>query len=169
MRAGGAKSSQLVIGSGGDDSFLQPVTSGVVTSSASIMPQWKEPERAWVGSGNPCDDADMDLFYAVTFSIRIWMMVRDWLGLAELNPSLWQDTDSVREWWDSNILGVGMRRKTIASITMLVIWELWNERNVRVFRDISTMPLIIFYKIKNETRNWAIAGAKHMSSIMSGE
>ncbi|KQK06523.1 hypothetical protein BRADI_2g26810v3 [Brachypodium distachyon] len=62
-----------------------------------------------------------------------------------------------------------MRRKAIASIAMLVIWELWNERNARVFRNISTMPLIIFYKIKNEARNWALAGDKHMSSIMPGE
>ncbi|KQJ94352.1 hypothetical protein BRADI_3g10071v3 [Brachypodium distachyon] len=103
------------------------------------------------------------------FSIRIWLMVRDWLGLAELNPSSSQDTNSVRELWNSNILGVGTRRKAIASIAMLVIWELWNERNARVFRNISTMSLIIFYKIKNETRNWTLTGAKHMSSIMQGE
>lgn len=109
------------------------------------------------------------ILFSCKFSIRIWLMVRDWLGLAELNPSSWQDINSVREWWDSNILGVGMRSKAIASIAMLVIWELWNERNARAFRNISTMPLIIFYKIKNETRNWMLAGAKHLSSIMPGE
>lgn len=31
------------------------------------------------------------------------------------------------------------------------------------------LPPIIFEKIKNEARNWALAGAKHMSSIMLGE
>jgi hypothetical protein len=26
--------------------------------------EWLEPERAWVGLGHPCDDKDMELFYA---------------------------------------------------------------------------------------------------------
>jgi hypothetical protein len=26
--------------------------------------EWKDPEHAWVGMGNPCNDEDMDLFYA---------------------------------------------------------------------------------------------------------
>jgi hypothetical protein len=29
-------------------------------------PKWKEPSKIWVGLGNPCDDMDMDLFYAST-------------------------------------------------------------------------------------------------------
>lgn len=28
--------------------------------------EWKEPNRAWVHLGNPCDNTDMDLFYAAT-------------------------------------------------------------------------------------------------------
>lgn len=28
--------------------------------------EWKEPQRAWVGYGNPCDSTDRDLFYAAT-------------------------------------------------------------------------------------------------------
>jgi hypothetical protein len=26
--------------------------------------EWTEPDRAWVGLGNPCDGKDMELFYA---------------------------------------------------------------------------------------------------------
>ena len=28
--------------------------------------EWKEPGRAWVGMGNPCDSMDRELFYAAT-------------------------------------------------------------------------------------------------------
>lgn len=27
---------------------------------------WTEPTKTWVDMGNPCDDADLDLFYAYT-------------------------------------------------------------------------------------------------------
>uniref|UniRef100_A0A453ECJ7 Uncharacterized protein n=1 Tax=Aegilops tauschii subsp. strangulata TaxID=200361 RepID=A0A453ECJ7_AEGTS len=26
--------------------------------------EWKEPTKLWVGTGSPCDELDLDLFYA---------------------------------------------------------------------------------------------------------
>jgi hypothetical protein len=28
--------------------------------------EWKSNDKIWVGSGNPCTDKDMDIFYATT-------------------------------------------------------------------------------------------------------
>ena len=57
----------------------------------------------------------------------------------------------------------------MASLLMLVSWELWNERNARTFKLVSTMPIVVFERIKLEARNWALAGAKHLGLIISGE
>jgi hypothetical protein len=51
---------------------------------------------------------------------------------------------------------------------MLVTWELWKEWNARTFNNVSTMPTIIYDKIKLEARNWILAGAKYLGTLISG-
>jgi hypothetical protein len=51
---------------------------------------------------------------------------------------------------------------------MLVTWELWKEWNVRTFNNVSTMPTIIYEKVKLEARNWILAGAKYLGTLISG-
>jgi hypothetical protein len=60
----------------------------------------------------------------------------------------------------------GGRRKVMASLLMLVTWEIWNETNVRTFKNVSTMPTMIFDRIKSEGRTWVIAGAKHLGLLI---
>jgi hypothetical protein len=52
---------------------------------------------------------------------------------------------------------------------MLVAWEIWNERNARTFKNKSTLPAIIFDRIKSEARTWVVAGAKHLGLLIAGE
>jgi hypothetical protein len=47
----------------------------------------------------------------------------------------------------------------VASLTLLVSWEVWNEINARVFRRKHT-PSFILLSNKKEARLWVIAGAK---------
>ena len=60
-------------------------------------------------------------------------------------------------------------RKALASITLLASWEIWNERNARVFRNKFAPPTVVFNKIKAEARLWVVAGAKRLGEIMPGE
>jgi hypothetical protein len=57
----------------------------------------------------------------------------------------------------------------MATLFMLVTWELWNERNARTFKHVDSMPTFIFDRIKSEARTWVIAGAKHLGFLMAGE
>jgi hypothetical protein len=76
----------------------------------------------------------------------------------------------VEEWWTAIALAHDGQRKTMASLLMLVTWGLWKERNARTFNNVSTLPInykkkstlpiIIFQKIKSEARTWVLAGAK---------
>jgi hypothetical protein len=60
-------------------------------------------------------------------------------------------------------------RKAISSITMLVTWTIWKERNARVFNNKSAPPTILLQIIKDEAKLWSAAGAKHLSFVISGE
>jgi hypothetical protein len=57
----------------------------------------------------------------------------------------------------------------MASLLMLVTWELWNKKNVKTFKNVSTMPAINFDKIKSEAKTWVIVGAKQLGLFISGE
>jgi hypothetical protein len=95
-------------------------------------------------------------------------MVKDWLGLVDFEPNSWNNFEEVEDWWTTIVFAHGGRRKSVASLLMLVTWELWKERNARTFNNKSTMPTTIFEMIKLEARTWTLAGAKHLGTLISG-
>ena len=109
------------------------------------------------------------LFLKCRYTLRIWNGIISWLGLSSIDTSRWASFVSVKEWWDSIIFANGTARKSLASLLMLVTWEIWNERNARVFRKVFTMPTVIASQIKTEAALWSMAGAKHLGSIMPRE
>jgi hypothetical protein len=55
----------------------------------------------------------------------------------------------------------------MGTILILVAWKIWSERNARTFKHLSTMPTIVFDRIKSEAKTWVIAGAKHLGLFMA--
>ena len=80
------------------------------------------------------DESAAHLFFRCRFTIRVWNMVIAWLGLSAINTSQWHSFSSMKDWWNSVIYTNGTRRKSMASLIMLICWEVWTERNARVFR-----------------------------------
>jgi hypothetical protein len=60
-------------------------------------------------------------------------------------------------------------RKAFASSVLLTSWEIWNERNTRVFRNKHAPPPIILDNIKIEASFWILVGVKKLREIISGE
>ena len=60
-------------------------------------------------------------------------------------------------------------RKAIASLAMLIAWEIWMERNTRVFRNEHSTFARVVAKIKEEANLWSLAGAKALSILMPRE
>jgi hypothetical protein len=55
-------------------------------------------------------------------------------------------------------------KKALRSLTLLVVWEIWNERNRRTFQQKELLSNSLLTKIKEEARAWILAGAKHLGN-----
>ncbi|KAF7007049.1 hypothetical protein CFC21_022024 [Triticum aestivum] len=86
-----------------------------------------------------------------------------------ISTTTWTVSASVKEWWDSNLQIRLGSPKALASLMMLISWEVWTERNARVFRNVAVPSVVIINNIKHEASLWALAGAKHLSIVMPRE
>ena len=58
--------------------------------------------------------------------------------------------------------------KGLKSLVILVCWEIWNERNARIFNSTEAPSFTVAEKIKGEASAWILAGAKHLACLISG-
>ena len=68
-----------------------------------------------------------------------------------MDMSQWEGL-SIKQWWIVMTEGNIPNRKAMASLTLLVTWEIWNERNARVFNKKFATPCVILERIKREAR-----------------
>lgn len=107
------------------------------------------------------------MFFRCRYSKRIWDAMASWVGCNDLfkppppNPAM-----GVAELWEIFAKHDGFSPKGLRSATTLVCWEIWKERNARVFNKKSTMPSVLVDKIKDEGRAWIAAGAKHFAQLV---
>jgi hypothetical protein len=55
----------------------------------------------------------------------------------------------------------------VRSLILLVIWEVWKERNDRVFNRRAAAPPSLLAKIKSEASAWMAAGAKDLALLFA--
>jgi hypothetical protein len=108
------------------------------------------------------------LLFQCRFSIRIWNEVFAWLGM-HIPTALWHRFGTVKAWWDELLTSNAHPVKALSSALLLVGWEIWKERNARVFRNKAAPVEVVLRNIKEEMSLWAIAGAKHLSNVMPRE
>ncbi|XBH55010.1 hypothetical protein VPH35_077182 [Triticum aestivum] len=102
------------------------------------------------------------------YSVRIWNLMNDWLGIQSHTTS-WADFPSVERWWDTNGLLKRASRKALNSLKMLICWAIWNERNARIFQNKASLPTHIFSSIKAEAQLWVRAGVKYLRNLIPVE
>ena len=91
----------------------------------------------------------------------------DWIAYPELTPNAWRPNDSALTWWLNIATTPGVPKKAIWSFAMLIIWEVWKERNFRVFNRHETSTTKLMEKIKAEANLWITTGAKDLGSIVA--
>ena len=113
-------------------------------------------KRGWANCGlcplcKQTQETAAHLFSQCRFSKRVWRMTKDWLGISSIRMEEWTADLSIEDWWRK----MAFKSKAIASITMLVTWTIWKERNARVFNNKSTPPPTLFEAINGEARLWS--------------
>jgi hypothetical protein len=90
-------------------------------------------------------------------------MIKERLGIESIDTNNWLEEIAIDIWWAS------MSSNNTPNGHGIHHYAHSNERNTRVFCNKSA-PTIIFLKtIKDEAKFWVIAGAEHLSIVISGD
>jgi hypothetical protein len=119
-------------------------------------------KRGWDNYGlcplyKQTEETNNHLFVHCRFSVRVWELLKDWLHIQDLHPRLWAGLD-IQDWWSLLAEAPGAHRKGLASLILLTVWMIWEERNARIFKHKLSPTFVILDKIKCEARLWVIAG-----------
>ncbi|KAF2913727.1 hypothetical protein DAI22_10g108000 [Oryza sativa Japonica Group] len=97
----------------------------------------------------------------------IWETVATKLGIPQLRPLNWPRTTSLEDWWIQTIHAMNKdKRSGVKSILILLSWEIWKERNSRVFQGIEASPQTITNRISDEIWLWRACGARGIQSLL---
>ena len=55
----------------------------------------------------------------------------------------------------------------LRTLIILVIWEIWLERNARIFKHKESACPVLISKIKDHASCWMAAGAKRLSALVA--
>nr|TKW34147.1 hypothetical protein SEVIR_2G285100v2 [Setaria viridis] len=108
----------------------------------------------------------LHLFTDCTFARTIWAEMSAWTRCANLSPSSWGAHDSMHNWWTALGANNMAHKKGLRSLIILVLWEIWTERNARIFEHNDQTVQRVSNRIKEQAAMWIAAGAKHLESFI---
>jgi hypothetical protein len=82
------------------------------------------------------------------FSQEVWLQVAAWTegGISVPSPSL-----NLELWWNNEMRGLTTRqKKERAAILIYTTWNIWKERNRRIFEGKTATPVRVLQLIKDE-------------------
>ena len=103
------------------------------------------------------------------YTKRIWSLVAIWTSQPSIQPSEWPPTETALQWWMNMTTRTEATWKGTCSMALLIIWEIWKERNRRIFNHQEMAAPSLLAKIKEEAGTWILAGAKALATFSSRE
>ena len=98
------------------------------------------------------------------FSRQVWHDVLAWARIPSQPPS---NEPSLTDWWQRTKGQTPQAlQKGLQSITMLVPWMIWKQRNECVFTNARPSATALVDRIKAEAKCWAQAGALGLRVVL---
>ncbi|CAN6296602.1 unnamed protein product [Urochloa humidicola] len=99
------------------------------------------------------------------FAQQVWVLVQQWCeGLVQIP----QREMGIEDWWNLSLAGTSKQiRRSKATIMIYTVWNIWKERNRRVFEGISATPQRVMALIKEEMSIWESAYAADVSPFVN--
>nr|TKW21288.1 hypothetical protein SEVIR_4G168900v2 [Setaria viridis] len=94
------------------------------------------------------------------YTRRIWDLTAIWIAQPSLRLNAWLLSSNAIEWWTYITTILDSPRKALRCLTLLIMWEIWKERNARVFNRHENSTTTLMTKIREEAFAWLVAGQK---------
>jgi hypothetical protein len=86
------------------------------------------------------------------------------------HPDSWPQQVTTRDWYNGlsgPLLSLASAKvKGARSLTILVCWKVWHERNHRVFEGQDRTTQMLIADIKDEAKLWISAGSKSLATLV---
>ena len=107
------------------------------------------------------------LFCECPTAKEIWKHVGIWAQVPSLRPENWTHEENLQDWFVALIADTSKSaRPGVGSVIVIAIWELWLERNNRVFKKNSNTVQQIVHSIHDAVRNCITAGNKGLVQLI---
>ena len=91
------------------------------------------------------------LFIECPYARRVWTLVATWSNCTNLQPSSWTDHHDMEEWF---MAMTNDGTKAAHFLAILTTWDIWKERNARVFNGNRSVEQAVFTRIRDECADW---------------
>ncbi|XBJ17348.1 hypothetical protein VPH35_008773 [Triticum aestivum] len=106
-------------------------------------------------------ESSSHLFWECTVAIQCWNKMATWLGCHSFSHSIWSTGRSTAERVRLIIDGASPgTRKGTRSLLILMVWQIWLERNACTFKGKPPCASSIIVACRRDMEQWRIAGAK---------
>lgn len=96
------------------------------------------------------------LLIGCTFSKELWIRLLSLLGWRHLTVGM---SSSFLDWWMLARKRIQKQlRQGFDALVLLLAWELWKERNARVFEGKASLQDVVFNKVLDMGKQWSLAG-----------
>jgi hypothetical protein len=131
----------------------------VLTADALLRRQWDNEYFCPLCHRNL--ETPKHLFTECLYTNEVWMEMANRLRLTAIKPNNWIGKDLTIQEWFTNIVGNRPKEETkvLFPVANLICWEIWKERNRRIFERKEQKVADLIGKIIDEARAWQQAGA----------
>lgn len=105
-----------------------------------------------------CDQVEetaVHLCWHCAYAKEVWVLVARWTDNLVSVPG---DEDDLQQWWNDSMSRASKHdRRRVSSILIYTAWNIWKERNRRIFQNVSTTPDVVLGLIKEEMKIHSLA------------